>query len=51
MIMSALHFFEGFWTWQTPVSFLAGIGVYHLYCRAAHTGVYDDRENDVREEG
>lgn len=25
--------FEGFLTWQTPVSFLAGVGVYHLYCK------------------
>lgn len=24
---------SGFWTWHTPMSFLAGIGAHHLYCR------------------
>lgn len=24
---------EGFWTWQTPVSFMAGIGLHHIYCK------------------
>ncbi|WP_218894735.1 hypothetical protein [Mycolicibacterium vinylchloridicum] len=24
---------EGFWTWQTPLSFLAGVGVHHIYCK------------------
>ena len=28
-----LDVFHGFWTPQTPVSFLAGVGVYHIYCR------------------
>ncbi len=41
---------EGFWTYQTPISFLAGIGVYHLYCKAIHKGVYNDREDNVHEE-
>lgn len=26
MINTAVDFLGGFWTWQTPVSFLAGIG-------------------------
>lgn len=28
-----LDLFGGFWTWQTPVSFLAGVGAYHFYYR------------------
>lgn len=23
----------GFATWQTPLSFLAGVGTHHLYCK------------------
>lgn len=32
---------QNFWTWNTPVSFLAGVGSYHLYCRARHTIYYE----------
>lgn len=28
-----LNLLEGVLTWQTPVSFLAGIGVHHIYCK------------------
>lgn len=35
----------GFVTWQTPVSFLAGVGAHHLYCK-----VWRDREKSVQEE-
>lgn len=38
---------EGFWTYQTPVSFLAGIGVYHLYCKLRHPDVFENEGNDV----
>lgn len=45
---------EGFWTYQTPVSFLAGVGVYHLYCRATHGRIWvkldDERSSGVQEE-
>lgn len=41
---AALDLLEGFWTIQTPVSFLAGIGVYHIYCR------FKQKVADVREE-
>lgn len=37
---------EGFWTYQTPISFLAGVGVYHFYCRINHKGVYDDGDKE-----
>ena len=44
--------FEGFWTYQTPISFLAGVGAYHIYCRMSHKNCYRDYgEADVREEG
>jgi len=46
----AVDVLEGFWTYQTPISFLAGIGVYHLYCRVRHQGVYEDKDYDVQEE-
>lgn len=48
---TATDLLEGFWTYQTPISFLAGVGVYHLYCRIIHKGVYDkDKEADVPKE-
>lgn len=28
-----LDWLSGFWTWQTPLSFLAGVGAHHIYCR------------------
>ena len=28
-----LDLIEGFFTWHTPISFLAGIGTHHLYCK------------------
>ena len=31
--MDILGLFAGFVTWQTPLSFLAGVGVHHLYCK------------------
>lgn len=33
MDANLLGLFEGFLTWHTPLSFLAGIGVHHLYCK------------------
>ena len=41
---------EGFWTYQTPISFLAGIGAYHLYYRFQHKVILGGEEFDVREE-
>lgn len=37
-----LSWLEGFWTWQTPVSFLAGIGLHHIYCKVCR-----DREGPM----
>lgn len=37
---------EGFATWQTPLSFLAGVGVHHLYCKYWR----DKRGDRVQEE-
>lgn len=31
--MDVLSWLEGFMTWQTPLSFLAGVGTHHLYCK------------------
>lgn len=31
--MAWFDWLEGFATWQTPLSFLAGIGTHHLYCK------------------
>lgn len=45
--MVILDWLEGFATWQTPLSFLAGIGVHHLYCRYWR----EKRDADVQEEG
>lgn len=28
-----ISWLEGFWTWQTPISFLSGIGLHHIYCK------------------
>ena len=47
---SLLDTIEGFWTYQTPISFLAGIGVYHLYCKVRHRDVYGDEDTDVQGE-
>lgn len=48
--MSAVYeVIEGFWTYQTPVSFLAGVGAYHLYCRMTHQGAFEDEDDDVQE--
>lgn len=44
--MAVLDWLEGFATWQTPLSFLAGIGVHHLYCK-----YWRERRDDVQEEG
>ena len=30
---SILGLLEGFATWQTPLSFFAGVGVHHIYCK------------------
>lgn len=39
---------EGFVNWQTPVSFFAGVGLHHIYCK-----YWRDRgeEDCVQEEG
>lgn len=47
---SILNQLESFWTYQTPISFLAGVGAYYLYCRATHKGLYNDRKDDVQED-
>lgn len=33
---------SGFLVYETPVSFLAGVGMHHLYCK-----YWRDREDDV----
>jgi hypothetical protein len=33
MWQSAVDLLEGFWTPYTPMSFLSGVGVHHLYCK------------------
>lgn len=43
MLQSLTNLLAGFLTWQTPFSFLAGVGVYHLYCRSLHKGAYASR--------
>jgi len=46
-MVTLVDWLEGFWTIQTPVSFLAGIGVYHLYCKIRHSDVYEDEADDA----
>lgn len=31
--MDVISLLEGFWTWQTPLSFMAGVGTHHLYAK------------------
>ena len=45
--MNAFAWIEGFMTWQMPVSFLAGIGVNHLYCKYWR----DRKDESVSQEG
>jgi hypothetical protein len=33
MLDSILGLLQNFWTWQTPLSFLAGVGAHHLYVK------------------
>jgi predicted nucleic acid-binding protein len=33
MLQSAIDLFDGFLTWQTPLSFMAGVGFHHLYAK------------------
>jgi len=40
MLHAIIDLLEGFWTWQTPMSFLAGIGVNHLFVK-----YYRDRKD------
>lgn len=43
-----LHYLEGFWTWNTPVSFLAGVGAVTLYRRfMPHVEI--EQDDDVQE--
>lgn len=42
-----LHFFEGFWTWNTPVSFLAGVGVASI-CKRFMPVVKIEQDDDVQ---
>lgn len=41
-MIAILNFLDGFISWQTPVSFMAGIGVHHIY-----TKFIRDREGPV----
>ena len=38
---------NAFVTYQTPLSFLAGVGTHHLYCKYMR----DREDEDVQEEG
>lgn len=42
MLQDLGHLLAGFWTWQTPLSFLAGVGAHHIYCKTIR-----DREGPV----
>lgn len=47
MVQATADLLGGFATWQTPLSFLAGVGAHHLYCKYWR----DKRGHDVQEEG
>lgn len=49
MIHAAFGYLEGFWTWQTPVSFLAGVGAAQLIRRFMPDITIGDEEDDVQE--
>lgn len=49
MITEALDFLDGFWTWQTPVSFLAGYGAAKLITRYAPRIEIERDEDDVQQ--
>lgn len=48
MLHSVVCFFDGFVTWQTPVSFLAGVGAANIYLKWMPK-ITMQREDDVQE--
>lgn len=48
MSIMATNFLDGFYTWQTPVSFLAGVGVAQIIHRWMPR-ITIEKEDDVQE--
>jgi len=49
--MDILGLLEGFMTWQTPISFMAGVGVHHVYAKYVRDRRKDDEVITKTEDG
>lgn len=50
MLNVVTEFLDGFLTWQTPVSFLAGIGAAETFRRVFPFSIVIEKEDDVQKE-